>query len=91
MLVPKEVLTMKTTAIWDNIQHCEGQTFATSKGQAFSYEVQDLALLISRHEIKLLREEIESAAQNFSYYAKDGRGSAAYINALLRDSRIRKP
>ena len=29
------------SAIWSNIEQCEGQTFATLTGQAFAYDVQE--------------------------------------------------
>ena len=77
------------SAIWSNIEQCEGQTFATLSGQAFAYDVQEDALAI-RSDMVLSREEIESAYQaGASDKPGNGRGTAAYINALLRDNRIR--
>lgn len=78
------------SAIWGNIEQCEGQTFATLTGQAFAYDVQEDALAIRRSDMVLSREEIESAYQaGASDKPSSGRGTAAYINALLRDNRIR--
>ena len=78
------------SAIWSNIEQCEGQTFATLTGQAFAYDVQEDVLAIRRSDMVLSREEIESAYQaGASDKPGSGHGTAAYINALLRDNRIR--
>ena len=78
------------SAIWGNIEQCEGQTFATLTGQAFAYDVREDVLAIRRSDMVLSREEIESAYQaGASDKPGSGRGTAAYINALLRDNRIR--
>lgn len=83
-------MLMDFNVIWDNIKQCEGQTFATLTGQAFAYDVREDALAVRRSDMILKRDEIESA---FHTGAADkpgnGRGTAAYINALLRDNRIR--
>ena len=76
--------------IWDNITQCEGQTFATLTGQAFAYDVQEDALAIRRSDMVLTRADIESAYLAGASIGKEGgRGTNAYINALLRDNRIR--
>jgi len=52
--------------------------------------VREDALAIRRSDMVLSREEIESAYQaGASDKPGSGRGTAAYINALLRDNRIR--
>ena len=77
-------------AIWKNIEQCEGQTFATLTGQAFSYDVREDALAIRRSDMVLKRDDVESAYKaGASDRPGNGRGTAAYINALLRDNRIR--
>lgn len=79
------------SAIWDNIEQCEGQTFATLTGQAFAYDVQEDGLAIRRSEMVLRKDEIESMFKAGIFdKAGNGRGTAAYINALLRDNRIRR-
>lgn len=81
---------MDFITIWDNLKRCEGQTFATVRGRAFSYEVHKQGLAVKRSEVVLDRADIEAACHHFSLYgAKNGNGTAAYINALLSDSRIR--
>jgi len=76
--------------IWDNIKQCEGQTFATLSGQAFAYDVQEDALAIRRSDMVLAKQDIESAYLAGASTGKDnGRGTGAYINALLRDRRVR--
>ena len=77
-------------SIWKNIAQCEGQTFATLTGQAFAYDVADDTLAIRRSDMILRRDEVESAYRSgVSDKPGNGRGTAAYINALLRDNRIR--
>jgi|GEM_PF-3899625 len=77
-------------AIWDNIKQCEGQTFATLTGQAFAYDVQEDGLTIRRSDMVLKRGEVESVYRaGTSDKSGSGRGTVAYINALLRDNRIR--
>ena len=76
--------------IWDNIAQCEGQTFATLTGQAFAYDVQEDSLAIRRSDMVLTRADIESAYLAGASTGKEGgRGTSAYITALLRDNRIR--
>lgn len=74
--------------IWANIVMCEGQTFATSTGQPFTYDVRDDGLAIRRSDLFLAREEISN--QYRAGIASGGKGQMlAYINAILKDSRIR--
>ena len=76
--------------VWDNIVRCEGQTFATAGGQAFAYDVREDGLAIRRSDLFLSREDIEAAYKaGAADKSSSGRGIAAYINALLRDNRIR--
>ena len=78
------------TAVWNNIEQCEGQTFATLTGQPFAYDVQEDALAIRRSDMVLARDEIATAYNaGVSDKPGSGRGTAAYINAILRDNRIR--
>lgn len=80
---------MDFTTIWNNIRRCEGQTFATLRGHAFSYQVCEHGLAIKRSEMMLPKCDIEAASRNFSPYGgKACRGADAYIHALLRDGRI---
>ena len=83
-------MLMDFNVIWDNIKQCEGQTFATLTGQAFAYDVREDDLAIRRSDLLLSRWDIEAAYKaGASDRAGSGRGTAAYINALLRDNRIR--
>ncbi len=76
--------------IWNNIEHCEGQTFATLAGQAFAYDVRENALAIRRSDLVLDRTEVENAFRTgVPEKPGNGRGTTAYINAILRDNRIR--
>ena len=76
--------------VWNNIEQCEGQTFATLSGQAFAYDVQDTELSIRRTDLILKRDEVEAAYKSGAAdKSGNGRGTAAYINAILRDNRIR--
>ena len=78
------------TTVWSNIEQCEGQTFATLTGQAFAYDVQEDALAIRRSDMVLGRDEIANAYKaGASDKSGNGRGTMAYINAILRDNRIR--
>lgn len=78
------------STIWSNIEQCEGQTFATLSGQAFAYDVQEDVLAIRRSDMTLNRDEIATAYKaGVSDKSGNGRGTAAYINAILRDNRIR--
>ena len=84
-------MLLNFSAIWDNIEQCEGQTFATQTGQAFAYDVQEDGLAIRRSEMLLMKDEIESMYKAGLFdKVCNGRGSAAYINALLRDNRIKR-
>ena len=77
-------------AVWNNIEQCEGQTFATLTGQAFAYDVQEDILAIRRSDMILKKDEVESAYKaDASDKSGNGCGTAAYINAILRDNRIR--
>lgn len=83
-------MLMDFNVIWDNIEQCEGQTFATLTGQAFAYDVREDALAIRRSDLTLPKEDIEAAYKAGASTGKEnGRGAVAYINALLRDNRIR--
>ena len=76
--------------IWQNIGRYAGQTFATASGQAFAYDVQDDTLAIRRSDMVLNKQDIEAAHQSGAANGKEnGRGTTAYIYALLRDVRIR--
>ena len=78
------------TAVWNNIEQCEGQTFATLTGQAFAYDVREDTLAIRRSDMVLGRYEIATAYNaGVSDKPGRGRGTVAYINAILRDNRIR--
>lgn len=78
------------STVWSNIEQCEGQTFATLTGQAFAYDVQEDTLAIRRSDMILGRNEIATAYNaGVSDKPGSGRGTAAYINAILRDNRIR--
>lgn len=77
------------SAIWDNIVQCEGQTFATTTGQAFAYDVQEAGLAVRRSDLFLRREDLERLYRSGSTNG-GGKGQiAAYCNAVLRDNRIR--
>lgn len=77
-------------AVWDSIVSCSGQTFATQTAQVFSYDVREDALILRRSDVVLSKKDIEAAYFSGASSGKEnGRGPAAYINALLRDSRIR--
>lgn len=76
--------------IWSNIEQCEDQTLATLTGQAFAYDVQEDVLAIRRSVMILRRDEVESLYRSgASDKSGNGRGTTAYINAILRDNRIR--
>lgn len=83
-------MLLNFTAVWNNIEQCEGQTFATLTGQAFAYDVREDTLAIRRSDMVLARDEIAAAYKaGTSDKPGSGRGTAAYINAILRDNRIR--
>ena len=63
---------------------------ATLTGQAFAYDVREDTLAIRRSDMVLARDEIAAAYKaGTSDKPGSGRGTAAYINAILRDNRIR--
>ena len=55
------MMLLDFTAVWSNIEQCEGQTFATLTGQPFAYDVQEDALAIRRSDMVLARDEIATA------------------------------
>ena len=76
--------------IWERIIRFEGQTFATSSGQPFSYDVLEDTLAVRRSDLTIPRDALEAAYRSGAASGKEkGRGLTAYINALLRDNRIR--
>ena len=84
-------MLMDFDAVWNNIEHCEGQTFATSSGQPFVFDVQKNVLAIRRSDMVLNREDIAAAYRaGVSDKSSSGRGIVAYINAILRDNRYPK-
>jgi hypothetical protein len=72
---------------WQHIKECEGQTFATSGGQPFAYDVEENGLSIRRSDLFLNKENIESALTLRTPVAS--KQLAAYISGILNDVRIR--
>ena len=73
--------------IWNSITECEGQTFATSGGQPFAFDVTDDGLAVRRSDLFLSKEDIQTS------YKVGGsiknKQLSAYIAAVLGDVRIR--
>ena len=73
--------------IWQSIKECEGQTFATSGGQPFAYDVEENGLSIRRSDLFLAKEDIQSAMALRT--PVKGKQLTAYISGVLNDVRIR--
>ena len=77
----------KFEAVWESVCRYAGQTFASTSGQPFYYDVKDGGIAVRRSDMFFSKDDIEKQFREASTSA--GRGQAAYINGSLRDIRIR--
>lgn len=74
-------------AVWESISRYAGQTFASTPGQPFYYDMRDGGIAVRRSELFFTKDDVEKQFRESG--TASGRGQAAYINGILRDIRIR--
>ncbi|MBD8975011.1 MAG: hypothetical protein EGQ91_08355 [Clostridiales bacterium] len=84
---------MNNDAIWNNIRHCEGETFKTVRGVEFQYAVyNDYILINDDKKRKITKDAVKKTLfivnPTPAKIQKAGMWGPSYIYGIIADNRI---